>query len=717
MPMFSPFLASTVCNLHFWIGAHSPINGARQKLLNQNFAETRALHGVLPALLAEKGAVVNKAVFPLPSGAENLRANFALSQFRHEDFDVVYATEAFSFFAYPVMDSFAPDAKVAGAIASNMFWRLFFSRALPDEGGSFVCVLENSFNQTLSYRVDGSNAIFLGEGDMHDTQYNSLEARADMNDYHAHHMNNPAMRSYKSLPLNTEYGRYTLRVYPTHETEARFLTSKPWTYTCIVVAVSLFTSVLFATFVYFVERRQGILMARVMENANQRAEAERDLNEFLAHEIRNPLSSCIVAHSFIQSNLASEQQPPAIPNKSLRATIQNDNKIVHSSLHLIDDFLKSMLLMYRASANKLEVEVSPTNLYKEVFEPVSNILHPREENIEIFVDCPRDLIVMTDSLRLKQVLLNLGRNASKFVTEGFIRLMATLDADGFVELSVEDSGPGIPEQMQKRLFRKYHTSLDVVTQGNGIGLCLCKNLISLLKGDIWLDEQYDSGITGFPGARFVVNLNVAPLATTEEEEASTGTVATDVDTGGPAPLPAPSAGTLPEQAPPLPDELSVLFVDDDGILRKLFIRSLQKVCPNWTIKGVASGEAALDLTRPGEDEDDNMNGDGGGGTNNVGDIESQVGRGRSTDKYDLIFVDQYMASTEPRLLGTETVIAMRSLGIGSVICGLSANDMETDFMAAGADYFILKPLPCEKEVLEEELLRIVATSSRIRRGA
>eukprot|EP00977_Amphora_coffeiformis_P002113 scaffold407_cov168-Amphora_coffeaeformis.AAC.9 len=337
-----------------------------------------------------------------------------------------------------------------------------------------------------------------------------------------------------------------------------------------------------------------------------------------------------------------------------------------------------MLLLYRASANKLEVELSPTNLFTAVFEPVGDILQPRDEgDVRVIVDCPKNLAVMTDGLRLKQVLLNLGSNATKFVRSGFIRLHASV-VDGMAELSVEDSGPGIPVERRKLLFKKYHTSLDVVTQGNGIGLSLCKNLVTLLKGDIWLDESYDSGVSGFPGARFVVRLKT-PLVFPPEGTRSSSNDETEKG----------ATSCLPDETPTsIPHNLSVLFVDDDSVLRKLFIRSLSRVCPNWNVTGVASGESAIKCVL-GETE-----------SGDEGSVE------QPPTSFDLIFVDQYMASTEPQLLGTETIAYMRSRGVDCTICGLSANDMEKEFSEAGADYFMLKPLPFERPVLEAALLRV-----------
>lgn len=213
----------------------------------------------------------------------------------------------------------------------------------------------------------------------------------------------------------------------------------------------------------------------------------------------------------------------------------------------------------------------------------------------------------------------------------------------------------------------------------GIGLFLCKNLVELMGGEISLDENYDSGVPGFPGARFVVRLNkppcVAPdlearrlsdsnfnlVPSTGEDESVVATVNAD------------------EQSQSdhysLPEKLEVLFVDDDSMLRKLFARSIKRVAPSWTFHEAGNGEAALVMTE--------------------------------SKHFDIIFMDMYMASVEKQLLGTETVVELRGRGIQSKIVGLSANDKEEEFLAAGADAFIFKPIPCKKDLLRAELGRLL----------
>ena len=119
-----------------------------------------------------------------------------------------------------------------------------------------------------------------------------------------------------------------------------------------------------------------------------------------------------------------------------------------------------------------------------------------------------------------------------------------------------------------------------------------------------------------------------------------------------------------------------------------FARSLRRLAPEWELQEAPSGETALDLVEMSTKDNDAC--------------------------FDLIFMDMYMASTSQnkQLLGTETVKLLRERFIdGSssncIICGLSANDLEQQFLEAGADEFVLKPFPCKKEEMRKEMMRVL----------
>jgi CheY-like chemotaxis protein len=174
-----------------------------------------------------------------------------------------------------------------------------------------------------------------------------------------------------------------------------------------------------------------------------------------------------------------------------------------------------------------------------------------------------------------------------------------------------------------------------------------------MDGSIYLDEGYDSGVAANPGTRFVVNLKQPPIDPKLIHDHQAHYSIRD-ETGETGPL-SDDENSIPHD---LPATLSVLFVDDDPILRKLFSRSIRTVVPNWSIREASNGETSLRL------------------------IE--------TEHFDLIFMDMYMASVEKQLLGTEAVRELRRRGVVDRICGLSANDKELEFLQAGADCFSFK---------------------------
>lgn len=397
--------------------------------------------------------------------------------------------------------------------------------------------------------------------------------------------------------------------------------------------------------------------AELVDQARLAAKREHELNDYIAHEVRNPLAAAISACTFVSSSL-SEKQP--LTDEASRIAVCEDVAIIEVSLRYINDLLRSMLDLSRAASNQLVLEHAPVDILNDILNPVAAMLYSRDQLFEVLVECPSNLIVEADRLRLKQVVLNLGRNAVKFVIEGFVRLRAAV-VDGSVHLYIEDSGPGIPHEKRKNLFCKFQDSLDVLSQGTGIGLSLCDQLIQLMGGSVRLDESYHSGVGSNPGARFIVDLNTSPvpIESVGMVDFSTSAVVTNDD----------------YRKTSLPESLDILFVDDDMLLRRLFSRSVKKVCPQWVVTEASSGEAALNLA--------------------------------GSHDYDVIFMDQYMTSAEKNLLGTESVRLLRTKGCKSIICGLSANDIEKLFMSAGANAFAMKPFPCKEEPMKQEMTRIL----------
>ena len=155
--------------------------------------------------------------------------------------------------SYPVFDSFDSDRKLAGLPTVNLHWSLYFENVLPPSARGYYAVLENTLNQTFTYRVDGSHVVFLGIGDLHDTEFNDMGIVTNVAEY-LQERASPATSAYKTVGLNADYCAYTIRVYPSSDTEANFVTNKPVVYRIVVALVFFFTSVVFLVYDLVVHR-------------------------------------------------------------------------------------------------------------------------------------------------------------------------------------------------------------------------------------------------------------------------------------------------------------------------------------------------------------------------------------------------------------------------------------------------------------------------------
>jgi len=118
----------------------------------------------------------------------------------------------------------------------------------------------------------------------------------------------------------------------------------------------------------------------------------------------SPVAAALSAHGFLTSAINEVKDASMLmeDNEHLKS-LKKDARIIGSSLYFIDDFLLSILHIHASTANRLEIHVAPVDLLRDVFKPVCSILHQRNSPVYLELDCPDNLVVMTDCLRLKQV--------------------------------------------------------------------------------------------------------------------------------------------------------------------------------------------------------------------------------------------------------------------------------------------------------------------------
>jgi hypothetical protein len=140
--------------------------------------------------------------------------------------------------------------------------------------------------------------------------------------------------------------------------------------------------------------------ALILDNARQATKAERELNDFIAHEVRNPVAAAMSACSFVKTAV-NENDP--LRTEEARMETREDVDIIDNALRFVNDLLRNMLDMHRAANKQLKVNMTPTDILHDVLESVQAMLPRRDAKFEVQVECPVGLVAMTDRLRLKQV--------------------------------------------------------------------------------------------------------------------------------------------------------------------------------------------------------------------------------------------------------------------------------------------------------------------------
>lgn len=227
-----------------------------------------------------------------------------------------------------------------------------------------------------------------------------------------------------------------------------------------------------------------------------KADMERASNmksDFLAnmsHEIRTPMNAVIG-----MAEMALREDLPA-PARNYINQIKEAGKSLLTIINDILDFSK-------IESGKMDINVEEYEPMS-VISDVANIVMTRlkGKDVELLLDISPNLPnkLLGDDIRIKQVLLNIANNATKFTNSGKITLkMYYLQIDdGNIELhiSVEDTGIGIKKEDRHKLFRSFQqldSKRNRNIEGTGLGLAISKQLLHLMKGDIWVESEYEKG--------------------------------------------------------------------------------------------------------------------------------------------------------------------------------------------------------------------------------
>jgi PAS domain S-box-containing protein len=371
-----------------------------------------------------------------------------------------------------------------------------------------------------------------------------------------------------------------------------------------------------------------------LKTAKQQAEdAVHAKSHFLAsmsHEIRTPLNGLIGMLQLMEMTNPTEEQVELL-------------KIAQTSSDLLLNLINNILDISKIESGKNQLEPGPFDLDTLLIE-VQIIFMPMTEmkgltlSMTAAPEIPRHL--EGDSVRLKQVLINLIGNALKFTNDGFITVQVKMlekQAEQIrLEWLVQDTGIGIPQEDLENVFDSF-TQVPkpdkLKHSGTGLGLTICKTIIELMGGKIWIESSEKSGTKVI----FTTRMNIAESETPSSEETETELFPLEETTC-----------------------CHVLVVDDDETSRTF----IERVCSQagWCVTQAGSGLEAVDAY-----------------------LERH---------FDVILMDMQMPGTD----GTVTTRQLRQVeeqhGIYTPMIAVTAKAMPEDrekCLKAGLDDYLAKP--------------------------
>lgn len=381
---------------------------------------------------------------------------------------------------------------------------------------------------------------------------------------------------------------------------------------------------------------EQIIIQEELQKSKEAAESSNQAKTtFLAnmsHEIRTPLTAIL---GYSEMLLDEDQSPEDMEHeiKSIIASGSHLQKIINDILDLSKIEAGQLIIEYKM--------ISPITFANELSTIISARAHEKGLAFNIEHQFPLPKFINTDPTRLKQILINLCSNAIKFTDTGHVTLSLTYLADvNQLEITVSDSGIGISEKEQLKLFKPFSQADESTTRiygGTGLGLCISKQLAQRLGGDISINS------TKGQGSQFITLIDIGIDADDIE-------FITDIN--------------MDEHTP---DNITlstvaklhghILLAEDNIENQVLISKYVTKLGPT------------VDLASNGQDAIDKI----------------------FTHHYDLILMDMQM----PVMDGLSATRHLRAIGNTTAIISLTANAMLEDrkkCLEAGANDYLSKPI-------------------------
>ena len=264
------------------------------------------------------------------------------------------------------------------------------------------------------------------------------------------------------------------------------------------------TTIVFASLYTFFEKKY---IDELVEQSNKVIDAKTQFLATMGHELRTPLNGIIGVVNLMK------EEPDAIKQNEYLEIIQSCSDHMLQQVNDILDYNK-------IEAGKFSFHPAAFNLRDLLLNiPRPFIVLAEEKGIEMVIELPPELnvMVLADDLRLIQIFNNLLSNALKFTNGGFIKLSAVCTKKNergiAVSFSVEDSGIGINKADQEKIFDSFwqvHSDETKLASGTGLGLTICKRIVSLMGGNLIVASE--DGMGSKFSFDLVFNYAVKPLA-------------------------------------------------------------------------------------------------------------------------------------------------------------------------------------------------------------
>lgn len=210
-------------------------------------------------------------------------------------------------------------------------------------------------------------------------------------------------------------------------------------------------------------------------------EQQSDFIAVTAHEFRTPLS---IALFQLEDTLSSHSHSPQVVQ---------DMEIMNESLNNLKELTQKLFDVQQYDLNKIKLRAKEINIVefvKQLYLELGLIMKDKKIRFEFINEIDDAIKIQIDKIQLRQVMSNLLNNAIKFIDSKNPLIQIKLEEeDNLVIISVSNTGKPIPDKDKKRIFEKFQTTKVTMGTGIGLGLYICKKIIELHNGKIWVTDK------------------------------------------------------------------------------------------------------------------------------------------------------------------------------------------------------------------------------------